>query len=141
MKHLDQDIEEIEQRIARRRLEIEQTARETGQLAMRKLSSPAVLLGVAALGFLAGGGVRRREPKRYPDRRKTAQAAAAKKTGVAGLLMTGAMWLIKSQLGSPAAIAQLLSRLKSAVPQQRGSQRAQPMWSPRGDSRTAQTYR
>jgi hypothetical protein len=133
MKELDHEIEEVEKRLAHRRQVLDATAHEAARVAKtkvkRSLSSPALLIGVAAVGFLAGGGIGRRQPK-HVERRKS-EAQAAKKTGIAGVLVTGAMWLIKSQIGNPAAIAQLiLSRLKKPRQQL-------PRWSPPGDSRTA----
>lgn len=104
--HPDPEIVEVEQRLARRRVQLEHTVHETGQRALKSLASPAVLIGVVALGFLAGAGVSRRKAPSDSKREK------AERTGFAGLLMTGAMWLIKQQLGNPAQIAQLiLSRM------------------------------
>jgi hypothetical protein len=146
MKELDHEIEEVEKRLAHRRQVLDATAHEAARRTTHTvkdvLSSPAVLIGAVALGFLAGGGIARRPP-RYKDRRKKA-AQAAKKTGVAGLLMTGAMWLIKSQLGNPAAIAQLIRSYMKKSPQSSAQQ------SPPGDvyrpdfsraSRPAQRFR
>jgi len=50
---------------------------------------------------------RRREPP-HPERRKSDHLKAAKATGFAGLLSTGAMWLIKAKYGSPVNAAQAL---------------------------------
>jgi hypothetical protein len=144
MKELDHDIEEVEKRLAHRRQVLDATAHEAARRTKHTLkdalSSPAVLIGAVALGFLAGGGIARRPPH-YKDRRKK-DAQAAKK-GVAGLLMTGAMWLIKSQLGNPAAIAQLILRMKKG--QQSGAQQSPPGDVYRPDfsraSRPAQRFR
>jgi hypothetical protein len=108
--HPDPEIVEVEQRLARRRVQLEHTLHETGQRAVKTLASPAVLIGVVALGFLAGAGVSRRKAAPSDARR-----AKAEKTGFAGMLMTGALWLLKQQLGNPAQIAQLiLSRMKKS---------------------------
>ena len=105
----DPEILEVEQRLARRRVQLEHTLHETGQRAVKTLASPAVLIGVVALGFLAGAGVSRRKAPSDSRRQK------AEKTGFAGMLMTGALWLLKQQLGNPAQIAQLiLSRMKKS---------------------------
>jgi hypothetical protein len=147
MKELDHEIEDVEKRLAHRRQVLDATAHEalrvTKVKAKSTLSSPAVLIGAVALGFLAGGGLGGRSKSHYKERRKQ-ETQAAKKTGIAGVLMTGAMWLIKSQLGNPAAIAQLiLSRLKKGDAASGGQ-------SPRGDvyrpqfgqgSRPAQRFR
>lgn len=107
----DPEILEVEQRLARRRVQLEQTLHETGQRAVKTLASPAVLIGVVALGFLAGAGVSRRRAPAASD----AKRAKAEKTGFAGMLVTGALWLLKQQLGNPAQIAQLiLSRMKKS---------------------------
>jgi hypothetical protein len=106
--HPDPEIVEVEQRLARRRTQLEHTLHETGQRAVKTLASPAVLVGVVALGFLAGAGISRRKAPVKERRREKAE-----KTGFAGMLMTGALWLLKQQLGNPAQIAQLiLSRVK-----------------------------
>jgi hypothetical protein len=110
--HPDPEIVEVEERLARRRAQLEQTLHDTGRRALKTLASPAVLAGVVALGFLAGAGVSRRRAPSDAKREK------AEKTGFAGLLMTGALWLIKQQLGNPAQIAQLiLSRMNRKSPQ------------------------
>jgi hypothetical protein len=109
--HPDPEITEVEERLARRRVQLEHTVRDTGRRAVKTLASPAVLLGVVALGFLAGAGVSHR---RAPEDKKREKA---EKSGFAGLLMTGAMWLIKQQLGNPAQIVQLiLSRMNRKSP-------------------------
>jgi hypothetical protein len=110
--HHDPEIVEVEERLARRRVQLEHTVHDTGRRALKTLASPAVLIGVIALGFLAGAGVSRRRGASNAKRQK------AEKTGFAGLLMTGAMWLVKQQLGNPAQIAQLiLSRMHRKSPQ------------------------
>ncbi|MDQ5848508.1 MAG: hypothetical protein M3544_06020 [Pseudomonadota bacterium] len=105
----DHEIFEVEQRIAARRSQVRQEAAAAGRRAMQKLSSPAALIGAAALGFLVAGGLGRRdrEPP-HPERRKSDHTKAAKATGLAGVLMTGAMWLIKAKYGSPVHLAQVM---------------------------------
>jgi hypothetical protein len=105
--HPDHEIVELEQRIARRRRELDELAHYTARQTMRKLASPVALISVAALGFLVGGGLRRRHPQK--------ESAAGKKTGIAGLLMTGAMWFIRARFGSPMALAQyVLAKVNAA---------------------------
>jgi len=105
----DHEIYEVEQRIAARRSRVRQEAAAAGRRTMQKLSSPVALIGAAALGFLVAGGLGRRdrEPP-HPERRKSDHTKAAKATGVAGVLMTGAMWVIKARYGSPVQLAQVL---------------------------------
>jgi hypothetical protein len=109
----DQEIFEVEKRIAERRHRVEAAAKQTGRSAMRALTSPWALAGAAVIGFLAAGGMQRRhahapETQVDPSTRKAAKASA-----VSGLAMTGLTWLIKSQFGSPVAMAQyFLAKLK-----------------------------
>jgi hypothetical protein len=105
----DHEIFEVEQRIAARRSRVRQEAAAAGRRTMQKLSSPAALIGAAALGFLVAGGLGRRDRERpHPERRKSDHTKAAKATGLAGVLMTGAMWLIKAKYGSPVHLAQVM---------------------------------
>ena len=105
----DQEIYEVEQRIALRRSQVKRHAREAGQRAMQKLSSPAALGAAALLGFLAAARFTRREKKpEHPERRKSDHTKAAKATGLAGLLTTAAMWYVRAQYGSPVQLAQSL---------------------------------
>jgi hypothetical protein len=105
----DQEIFEVEQRLALRRTQLKRHAGEAGTRAMQALASPVALIAAAGLGFLAANSFarRRREPP-HPERRKSDQTKAAKATGLAGLLTTGAMWFIRAQYGSPVRAAQQL---------------------------------
>jgi hypothetical protein len=100
----DQEIYQVEQRIAERRHRVEAAARTAGRQALRTLGSPWVLAGAAVLGFVAAGGVRRKQEHGPAVSREAKQKA---KGGVlASLLMAGASWFIKAQFGSPVAMAQ-----------------------------------
>lgn len=101
----DQEIYEVEQRLAHRRHEVELLTKETGHRTMQAMSSPGALVGAAVVGFFAGGAVLKRRQHPRPHRRK---ADKAKATGIAGLLMTGAMWGIRAKFGSPVGLAQFL---------------------------------
>jgi len=105
----DQEIFEVEQRIAQRRAQLKRHAGEAGSRALQALASPVALIAAAGLGFLAANTFarRRREPA-HPERRKSDHTKAAKATGLAGLLTTGAMWFVRAQYGSPLRAAQLL---------------------------------
>lgn len=117
---LDDEIYEVEERISRRRAELPRVARATGQGALHALASPAGLAAAAALGFLAGGGLRRPRRKVPVDRRKSAEKTKGAMMG--SLVMSGVIALIRAQFGSPAGMAHaLLSKMRS---------------SPRGDSRS-----
>jgi hypothetical protein len=107
----DKEIYEVEKRIAERRHRVEHAARETGRQALKALSSPWALAGAAAIGFIAAGGLHGRQHRSVPvDRRKK---TAVKAGGIASIAMAAATWLIKSQFGSPVAMAQfLIARMK-----------------------------
>ncbi len=105
----DQEIFDVEKRLAQRRTQLKHDAQEAGHLAMQKLASPVALLAAAGIGFvLANSFARRRREPPHPERRKSDHVKKAKATGIAGILTTGAMWLIKAQFGSPVQAAQLL---------------------------------
>jgi hypothetical protein len=86
---------------------------------METLASTKVLMGAAVLGFVAGGGIARRrdDASAHPGRRRNDRGAKrAKRTGVVGALVTGAMWLVRARFGSPAGLAQyLMSRRHQAT--------------------------
>jgi len=129
----DQEIYEVEKRIAERRHRVEAVARQSGRAALKTLTSPWTLVGAALLGFLVARGVQRRHKHHAPvDRRAK---TAAKAGGIASVALAAATWLIKSQFGSPVAMAQFfLSKVKK--------QPAQPVRvSPRGDRAAATTRR
>jgi hypothetical protein len=101
----DQDIYEVEKRIAERRHRVEAAARTAGRQALRTLGSPWVLAGAAVLGFLAAGGIKRKHEQSGPRLSRDTKEKA--KGGVlASLAMAGITWFIKAQFGSPVAMAQ-----------------------------------
>ena len=104
----DKEIYEVEERIARRRHNVEYVAKDSARRAFVALTSPGALVAAAVVGFLAGGGVGKKRPK-YVERRKNEETRkAAKATGIAGVLMSGAMFLVKQQFGSPLGLAQFI---------------------------------
>ena len=123
----DNEIFEVERRIALRRSQLARHSREAGQRTLQALASPAALIGAAALGFFVASAVSRREQKpKHPERRKSDHTKAAKATGLAGVLLPAAMWFVRAQWGSPVNAAQaVLARL----------QRKKPAVSPRADTR------
>ena len=132
----DQEIYEVEKRIAERRERVERAARESARGAMRALSSPWALAGAALIGFLAAGGLRGdpREDRHYERRKFDKGASAAKAGGLASLGMAAATWLIKSQFGSPLAMAQFfLAKMRGKG----GAPTPSPVTSPFGDKRRA----
>jgi len=105
----DQEIFEVEKRIALRRAQLKRHAGDARARATRSLASPIALVAAAGIGFvLANSFARRRKEPPHPERRKSDHLKAAKATGFAGLLSTGAMWLIKAKYGSPVNAAQAL---------------------------------
>lgn len=127
----DQEIYDVERRIAERRHRVEAIARQTSQAAFKTLTSPWVLGGAAVLGFLAATGVQRRRHAQ-PRWEKT---STAKVGGITSLAMAAASWIIKAQFGSPTALAQfVMSKVKKQPPQPVRT-------SSRGDRVTATTRR
>ena len=105
----DQEIFEVEQRLARRRTQVKHDVQQAGHLSMQKLASPVALLAAAGIGFvLANSFARRRREPPHPERRKDDHLKKAKATGIAGILTTGLMWVIKARYGSPVQAAQAL---------------------------------
>lgn len=105
----DQEIFEVESRIAARRAQFARHSREARGRALRALGSPAALAAAAIFGFLAAGSLVRRVKKPpHPERRKADHLKAAKATGFVGALTTAAMWFIRAKYGSPAQLAQSL---------------------------------
>ena len=105
----DNEIYEVESRIAARRAQVKKYAREARQRTLQKLASPGALIAAAALGFLAAGAVARRQEKpSHPERRKADHLKAAKATGIVGMMLPAAMWFVRAQWGSPVRAAQAL---------------------------------
>jgi len=105
----DKEIFEVENRIAARRARFRHVSRDTGRRTLQLMTSPGALIAAAALGFVVAGGFARREKKpEHPERRKADHLKAAKATGIVGTLLTGAMWVIRAQYGSPTRFAQAM---------------------------------
>ena len=105
----DQEIFEVEKRIALRRAQLKRHPGEARTRGTQALASPVALIAAAGIGFLlANSFARRKKEPPHPERRKSDHAKAAKATGLAGILTTGAMWLIKAKYGSPVNAAQAL---------------------------------
>jgi hypothetical protein len=106
MQSIDHDIRDTEVRLAWRRHQLDHTVHELGSTALRKLASPGTLATVAVIGFVVGGFAGRR-PRKVQIGKDG--AGTAKTTGVVGLLMTGAIALLRARYANPAAIMQLYS--------------------------------
>jgi hypothetical protein len=118
---LDDEIVQIENRIAGRKQQLSRFGRETGKRTRDVLASPVTIAGALALGFAVGGGLGRRKD-RPPQRRSDDKAAKAKASGIAGLALSGAMWFVKHQFGGPVGLARFLAEKF----QQRGAPREYP---------------
>ena len=132
----DPEIQAVEERLAERRRRLAHVARDAKQRSLKRLASPAVLAGAAVLGFFVAGGIKKREPK-YKDRRKNT-AKGMQVTGIASLLMTGAMWFIRARFGTPWAAAEYVV---SKVKKKPSSEKPAAVPSPRSDSRMGQLHR
>jgi hypothetical protein len=134
----DQEIFEVEKRIAERRHRVEAFARASARQTMRALASPWALIGAAAIGFLAAGGLHRHHHHAHGHAVSKETKEKAKGGAIASLGMAAATWLIKAQFGSPMAMARyFLGKLKKEGVPQVPERRA----SPRGDRAAATTRR
>ena len=104
MKKLDDQIADVETRIARRRMSVELTTRAVWHRTVAKFTSPAGLFGAAALGFVTVAALFRRRPKIVERRR--GMRAGSKWGSLLGLAASGAFTLLKSQYGGPVQMAQ-----------------------------------
>jgi hypothetical protein len=103
--HIDDEIHELEQRIALRRHSLEHTARVAKQRAIRAVLSPVGLLSAAGIGFLATLGLTRRHHYYAPAK---TMGKGGRIAGIASVLASLAFALLRAQFGSPAHMAQIL---------------------------------
>lgn len=126
----DQEIYEVEKRIAERRQRVETVFKEAGRQTVRAMTSPWALGTAALLGFLVAGGVRLRHHGTHhvdPSTKKAAKASTLTSIG-----MAAATWFIKSQFGSPVEMARFFidkirsrkSHAQTQLPQERPATRA-----------------
>jgi len=135
----DQEIYEVEKRIAERRQRVEQSFRQTGRATLRAMTSPAALVGAAVAGFLIAGGWQRKRQSHGEHHMSYSDKKAAKASVWSGLAMTALTWFIKSQYGGPVDMAKfVLGKIKS---RNQASPAITPamMTSPRGDRVPATT--
>src|SRR3954462_11266493 len=131
MKKLDQQIVEVESRIARRRMSVELTGRALWHRSVARVLSPAGLLSAAALGFMTVAAVLRRRPK-IVERRKSGRAPA-KWGSVVGLVASGALTLLKARYGGTVGMA------NKVVEQMRAFKARKSQPSARPQARTTQS--
>jgi hypothetical protein len=118
----DQEIYEVEKRIAERRARVEAAFKATGRQTLRALSSPWALAVAGIAGFLLAGGLRHiRQRGTHVD---SSAKKAAKASTLSSIAMAGATWFIKSQFGSPVDMARFFidkvkSRKQASAPAQR----------------------
>jgi hypothetical protein len=109
--HIDQEIHELEQRIAQRRHAVEYLAHVTKQRTIKAVLSPVGLLSAAGVGFLATLGIARRH---HPVPAK-AVGKGGRIAGIASVLASVAFAMLRAQFGSPAQMAQtLLSKFQKS---------------------------
>ena len=99
MTKFDEEIHEVEARLAREREELVHQAEDLGQTAREAAISPKGLIAAAAVGFMVGELTKSR---RHP---RTAAPPAARKMGIGGLLGGAALAFLKARYGSPAALS------------------------------------
>jgi len=99
----DEEIYDVEKRIAERRERVEAAFKATGRQTVRALTSPWALAGAALLGFVVAGGVRLRH--RHEAHMDPSTKKAAKASTISSIAMAAATWFIKSQFGSPVEMA------------------------------------
>jgi hypothetical protein len=108
----DQEIYEVEKRIAERRTRVEAAFKATGRQTLRALTSPWALGAAALAGFLVAGGLRLRH--RHDTHLDPGTKKAAKAGTISSIAMAGLTWFIKSQFGSPVEMARFfIGKLKS----------------------------
>lgn len=116
----DQEIYEVEKRIAERRSRVEEAFKATGRQSLRALTSPWALAAAAVGGFLLAGGlrhVRHRETHVDPATKKAAKAST-----ISSIAMAAATWFVKSQFGSPVEMARFfIDKVKSRRTEQPSS--------------------
>jgi hypothetical protein len=105
---LDDEIVQIENRIAGRKQQLSYAGRATGKRTLDVLASPVTIAGALALGFAVGGGLGRKR-EQPPARRADDRTTKAKVSGIAGLAVSGAMWFVRQQFGGPVGLARFLA--------------------------------
>lgn len=123
--HIDDEIHEIEERLAARRHRIARTARLARHVAVRKVVSPAGLLAAVGVGFLATVGLfRKKKVEAGRLRRRRSDAKAGKLAALASLVASAGFAILRSQLGSPLEMAQFVaSKIKRMQARKKMQQR------------------
>jgi hypothetical protein len=91
---LQHEIHAVEARLARERTELGALVAEEAACARKAMTSPQSLLGVAAIGFIVGEVLHRRNGALPPQRR-----------GLVAMLAPAALALLPARYGSPLALA------------------------------------
>lgn len=105
--HVDDEIRELERRMAWRRHEVASTARAVREQSVRKVVSPAGLALAAGIGFVATWVLLRRPRVKVIERRHK-ERAGGKLAGLASLAMPVALALLRERFGGPQELAQLV---------------------------------
>ena len=106
MTKFDEEIQEVEARVAREREELVHQAEDLGHTightAREAAISPRGLIAAAAIGFMVGELTR---PRRHPRTPQAQPTARGKMGRLGGLLGGAALAFVKSRYGSPAALS------------------------------------
>ena len=100
----DEEIHEVEERLAREREALVHQAEDLGHTAREAAISPKGLLAAAAVGFMFAELTRSRRPSGQVVV-ADANGQVSRKLGVGGLLGGAALAIIKAKYGSPGALS------------------------------------
>ncbi len=118
----DEEIHEVEARLAREREALVNQAEDLGQTAREAAVSPKGLLAAAAVGFMLGELTRPRRAHAKVD----APAQAPRKLGLGGILGGAALAFIKAKYGSPAALSRAAWEFAAATRARANATRTPP---------------
>jgi hypothetical protein len=114
--HIDDEIRDLERRMAWRRHEVANAARAVKARAVRRVISPVGLATAAGIGFIATWAFLRRPRVKVIERRKK-ERSGGKLAGLAGLAMPVALALVRERFGGPQELAHLvLSKVQKKKP-------------------------
>jgi len=116
----DEEIQEVEARLAREREALVHQAEDLGHTAREAAISPKGLMAAAAVGFMLGELTRPRRAHANGN----AGSSAPRKLGFGGIIGGAALALLRSRYGSPAALSRAAWEFAAAQRAHRNSTRA-----------------
>ena len=119
MTKFDEEIQEVEARLAREREALVHQAEDLGQTARDAAISPKGLMAAAAVGFMLGELTRPRRSHVHAN----ASSSAPRKLGFGGIIGGAALALLRSRYGSPAALSRAAWEFAAAQRARRNSTR------------------